>query len=65
MTSSDLPSLYTSRYAALCGCLLRSIHLTWLQTGSGAHTASYTMGTRGSFLSSKVAGAWSWPLTSI
>jgi hypothetical protein len=36
-----------------------------VQNGSGAHSASYTMGTRGSFPGGKVAGAWSWPLTSI
>jgi hypothetical protein len=36
-----------------------------VQNGSGAHTASYQMGTRGSFLEGKAAGAWSWPLTSI
>jgi hypothetical protein len=32
---------------------------------SGSHSASYTMGTRGSFPRSKAAGAGSWPLTSI
>jgi hypothetical protein len=31
-----------------------------VQTGSGAHPASYSMGTRGSF-----PGAWSWPFTSM
>jgi hypothetical protein len=31
---------------------------------SGAHPASDPMGTRGSFLRCKAAGAWSWPLTS-
>jgi hypothetical protein len=36
-----------------------------VQTGSGAHLASYTMGTGGSFPGGKAAGAWSWPLTSI
>jgi hypothetical protein len=36
-----------------------------LQNGSGAHPASYPMGTRGSFSGCKAAGAWSWPLTSI
>jgi len=35
------------------------------QTGSGAHPASHPVGTRGSFLGSKAAGPWSWPLTSI
>jgi hypothetical protein len=36
-----------------------------VQNGSGAHPAPYPMGTRGSFLGGKAAGAWSWPLTSI
>jgi hypothetical protein len=36
-----------------------------VQTGSGAHPASYPMGTRGSFPGGKAAGAWIWPLTSI
>jgi hypothetical protein len=35
-----------------------------VQNGSGAHPASYPMGTRGSFPGGKAAGAWSWPLTS-
>jgi hypothetical protein len=36
-----------------------------VQNGSGAHPASYLMGTRGSFPGGKAAGAWSWSLTSI
>jgi hypothetical protein len=36
-----------------------------VQNGSGAHSASYPMGTRGSFPGGKAAGAWRWPLTSI
>jgi hypothetical protein len=36
-----------------------------VQNVSGAHPASYPMGTRGSFPGGKAAGAWSWPLTSI
>jgi hypothetical protein len=40
-------------------CLFRVI-----QTGSGAHPASYPIGTGGSFPGGKAAGAWSWPLTS-
>jgi hypothetical protein len=36
-----------------------------VQNGSGAHPASYLMGTRGSFPRGKAAGSWSWPLTSI
>jgi hypothetical protein len=34
-----------------------------VQNGSGAHPASYPMGTRGSFPGVKAAGEWSWPLT--
>jgi hypothetical protein len=36
-----------------------------VQNGSGAHPASYPMGTGGSFPGGKAAGAWSWPHTSI
>jgi hypothetical protein len=36
-----------------------------VQNGSGAHSASYPMGNRGSFPEGKAAGEWSWPLTSI
>jgi hypothetical protein len=35
-----------------------------VQTGSGAHPASYRMGTGDSFPGGKAAGAWSWPLNS-
>jgi hypothetical protein len=36
----------------------------YVQNGSETHAASYLMGTRGSFPGGKVAGSWSWPLTS-
>jgi hypothetical protein len=36
-----------------------------VQTGSGAHPASYPMGTGFSFSGGKAAGKWSRPLTSI
>jgi hypothetical protein len=36
-----------------------------VQNGSGAHPASYPIGSRGSFPGGKAAGAWSWPLASI
>jgi hypothetical protein len=36
-----------------------------IQTGYGAHPASYPMGSTGSFLGDKAAVAWRWPLTSI
>jgi hypothetical protein len=42
-----------------------SFSLHRVQNGSGAHPASYPMGTRGSFPGGKAAGAWSWPLTFI
>jgi hypothetical protein len=35
-----------------------------IQTGSGAHPASYPRGVRGPFPGGKATGAWSWPLTS-
>jgi hypothetical protein len=35
-----------------------------VQTGFGVHLTSYPMGTGGSFLGGKAAGAWSWPHTS-
>jgi hypothetical protein len=34
-----------------------------VQNGSGAHPASYLMGTRDSFPGGRAAGAWSWLLT--
>jgi hypothetical protein len=34
-----------------------------IQTGSGAHPASYPVDNRGSFPGAKAAGSWSWPLT--
>jgi hypothetical protein len=36
-----------------------------VQTGSGAHLASYSTGTGGSFPEGKAAGSWSWSLTSV
>jgi hypothetical protein len=36
-----------------------------VEIGSGAHPASYIMGSRGSFPAGNAAGKWSWPLTSI
>jgi hypothetical protein len=36
-----------------------------VQNGSGAHSASYPVGTGSSLPTGKAAGAWSWPLTSI
>jgi hypothetical protein len=36
-----------------------------VQADSGAHPASYPMGTGGSFPGDKAAGVWSWPLVSI
>jgi len=36
-----------------------------VQTGSGAHPASYPAGTWGTYTEGKAAGVWSWQLTSI
>jgi hypothetical protein len=36
-----------------------------VQTGSGAHAASYPVGTGGSFPRGKEAGAWRWSVTSV
>jgi len=36
-----------------------------VQTGSGAHLASYPVGIRNPFPGDKAAGAWSWSLISI
>jgi hypothetical protein len=36
-----------------------------VQNVSGAHRASYPMGTRDSFPGGKAAGTWSWPFTSV
>jgi hypothetical protein len=36
-----------------------------IQTGSGIHSASYSMGTGCPLPERKVARAWSWPLNSI
>jgi hypothetical protein len=36
-----------------------------VQSGSGAHPATYSMGTGVSFSGGKAAGAWGWPLISI
>jgi hypothetical protein len=35
-----------------------------MQTGSGAHPASFQMGIEGTFPWGKAARTWSWPLTS-
>jgi hypothetical protein len=57
-----------------CGWMTRFRILAWaeksffrhrFQIGSGAHPASYAMGTGGPFRGEKVARAWSWPLTYI
>jgi hypothetical protein len=59
-------NLYCSHFASLQPIFLRRILATHcVQTGSGAHPASYPMDTRGSAPGGKATGAWSWPLTSI
>jgi hypothetical protein len=47
-----------SRVWFLVGTRTFSLHHC-VQNGSGAHPASYPMGTKGSFPGSKAAGAWS------
>jgi hypothetical protein len=47
-----------------CACVevgsnTSSVALQIVQTGSGAHPASYPVGTMGSFVGGKAAGAWS------
>jgi hypothetical protein len=44
--------------------LVYALILHVIQTGSEAHPTSYPMGTGDFFPGGKVAGAWSWPLTS-
>jgi len=41
------------------------LFITASRLALGVHSASYSMGIRGSFSESKAVGAWSWPLTSI
>jgi hypothetical protein len=78
-TINPIPNLHvlTSRYSAGLGQDDRRSRVRFpagvgnfslhhrVQNGSGAHPASYTMGSRGSFPGNKAAGASSWPLTSI
>jgi hypothetical protein len=53
-----------SRVRFLAGAGNHSLH-HGVQNSSGAHPASYSMGTRGSFPRGKAAGAWSLSPTSI
>jgi hypothetical protein len=53
-----------SRVQFLVGAGNFSLH-HHVQNSSGAHPASYPMGTRGSFPGGKAAGVWSLPLTFI
>jgi hypothetical protein len=57
----DTDRISRVRFPAVAGNF--SLHHR-VKNGSGAHTASYPMGTRVSFPGSKVPGEWSWPLTS-
>jgi len=59
---SDLSFSFILRFPAGAGNF--SLHHR-IQNGSGAHPASYPMGTRGSFPAGKAAGPWSWQPTSI
>jgi hypothetical protein len=53
-----------SRVRFLAGAENFSLHHL-VQNGSGAHPASYPVGTKGSFPGGWATGAWSWPLISI
>jgi hypothetical protein len=79
-SSSPQASRYTelSRLLYVCVCVCdRSSRVRFpvgvgnfslhhrVQNDSGAHLASYPMGTRSSFPGSKATGAWSWPITCI
>jgi hypothetical protein len=57
---TSLQNIHLPRYHRTWVSLLHSV---W--TSSGIHPASYLLDIGGSFLRSKAAGAWSWPLTSI
>jgi hypothetical protein len=54
----------SSRFRFPAGAGNFSLHHR-VQNGSGGHPFSYLVGTRGPFPGGKVAGTWSWPLTSI
>jgi len=49
---------------SIVGCGKRFFLVQIVQAGSGTHLASYSMTTLGCFPQSKVARAWSWPVTS-
>jgi hypothetical protein len=59
---------YISSFKTLFSILdyiMLSFGRLWVSMGIVRHPTSYPMGTRDSFPGGKVAGAWSWPLTSI
>jgi len=62
MHSFTAPKAVQNLSALLCANFL--LHEN-VQTGSGAHSASYPMGSGGSFPGGKAARSWSRPLTSI
>jgi hypothetical protein len=53
-----------SRVQFLAGAGNFSLHYR-VQNGTGAHPASYLLGTGGYFPGDKAPGAWSWLLTSV
>jgi hypothetical protein len=65
-----LYTMYSLLFVFLSMLLCFSVTPLWLfllvmvGISSVAHPVSYPMGTQGSFPGGKVAGAWSWPLTS-
>jgi hypothetical protein len=57
----DRPITWQSNYSQLIHCPTRSREFSVPQNdknGSGAHTASYSMGSRGSIPGGKTAGVW-------
>jgi hypothetical protein len=65
MTSNKIQDII--KFAVKCpdGILQTDIYEGTSKSCSEAHPAPYPMSTWGSFPGGKVAGAWSWPLTSI
>jgi hypothetical protein len=61
--SSYISSLKT--LFSILGYIMLSIGRIWVSMGVVKHPSSYPNGTRDSFPGGKVAGSWSWPLTSI
>jgi hypothetical protein len=64
-SSVGIATDYTGWTAQISFPAVQDFLLHSAQTNSGAHPASYPVGTKGSLPRAKVAGVWSWPLTSM